>query len=346
MASQYAKDKPVGFTNRIEKVALVGAGGTLGKHIAQELVKTGKHVVTALTRSGSNNKLPEGVSPVIVDYDDETSLVEAMKGHQILIITLAVRAPPGTQSKLIKAASKAGVSYIMPNAWGTNPLDEKLMKDTFFYQGFVDACKEIESLGVSKWFVLSCGFWYEFSLGGTADRYGFDFHKRSLVLFDDGNTKINTSTWAQCGRAVASFLSLKLLPEDKSDNSPAIENWANRAFYASSFLVSQKDMFESVKRVTGTTDADWTISNENSEERYKKGVQDLQKGDVKGFVRLMYTRVFFPNGGGDYESSQGLQNDILGLPKEDLDEATKVAIKMALDGWLEATYGAVGSRSG
>lgn len=198
---------------------------------------------------------------------------------------------------------------------------------------------------MSKWVVLSCGFWYEFSLGGTEDRYGFDFENRSLVLFDDGNTKINTSTWAQCGRAVAAFLSLKLLPEDQEDKSPAIENWTNRAFYASSFLVSQNDMFESAKRVTGTTDADWKITREDSKERYKKGVEDLQKGDVKGFVRLMYTRVFYPNGGGDYETSKGLQNDILGLPKEDLDEATKDAIHLALNGGLEAIYGRVSTRS-
>lgn len=198
---------------------------------------------------------------------------------------------------------------------------------------------------MSKWIVLSCGFWYEFSLGGTEDRYGFDFHNRSLILFDDGNTKINTSTWAQCGRAVASFLSLKLLPQDGGDKSPAIDNWANGAFYASSFLVSQRDMFESAKRVTGTTDADWTISSEDSGERYKKAVQDLQKGDMKGFMRLLYTRVFFPTGDGDYESSRGLQNDVLALPREDLDEATRAAIDLALNGGLEARYSGVASRS-
>lgn len=120
----------------------------------------------------------------------------------------------------------------------------------------VAARGQIESLGVSKWIALVCGFWYEFSLGGTRDRYGFDFHDRSIVFFDDGNAKINTSTWLQCGRGVASFLSLKLLPEDENDKEPAIENWANGAFYVSSFLVSQKDMFESVKRVTGTTEAE------------------------------------------------------------------------------------------
>lgn len=92
--------------------------------------------MTAITRSGSTNKLPDSVNSVIVDYDDETSLVEAMKGQQILIITLAVRAPPGTQSKLIRAASKAGVPYVMPNAWGTDPLNEKLMQDTFFQKPF------------------------------------------------------------------------------------------------------------------------------------------------------------------------------------------------------------------
>ncbi|KAG8169868.1 hypothetical protein KVR01_000613 [Diaporthe batatas] len=287
MSPEYAKDQADGFVNRIDKVAIVGAGGNLGRFIAQELVKTEKHAVTAITRSGSTNSVPEGVSSVNVDYEDETSLVRAMKGHQALVITLAVKAPPGTQSKLIKAAAKAGVPYIMPNAWGSDPSNEKLMQDIFVQKSFTDARDEIEALGVSKWVSLACGFWYEFSLGGTAHRYGFDFHNRSLVLFDDGNAKINTSTWAQCGRAVASFLSLKLLPQDEDDRSPAIDNWANGTLYTSSFLVSQKDMLESVKRVTGTTDADWTVTREDSGERYRQGILDFQKGDLTGFARLI-----------------------------------------------------------
>ena len=187
-----------------------------------------------------------------------------------------------------------------------------------------------------KWTSLACGFWYEFSLGGTADRYGFDFHNRSIVYFDDGTTKIDTSTWLQCGRAVASFLSLKLLPEDEADGSPAVENWANRVLHVSSFLVSQKDMFESVKRVTGTTDAEWTVTHESSEERFKQAVKDLQGGDFHGFVRLLYTRVFFPESNGNFEARTGLDNETLGLPKEDLDEATQEAIRLALNGQLSA----------
>lgn len=78
------------------------------------------------------------------------------------------------------------------------------------------------------------------------------------------------------------------------------------------------------------------ITYEDSEERYKKAVQDLHDGDHNGFVRLLYTRVFYPNGGGDYETSKGLQNEILGLPEEDLDEATKEAIRLPLNGELSA----------
>lgn len=194
--------------------------------------------------------------------------------------------------------------------------------------------EQCETLGVSKWVALACGFWYEFSLGGTAERYGFDFKERSVTFFDDGTTKINTSTVAQCGRALAALLSLKLLPEDEDDRDPAISRWDNDVVYVSSFHVSQRDMFESAKRVTGTTDADWTIAYEDAEKRYKRGIEDMQKGDLKGFVRLMYSRVFFPNGGGSYEDTKGLQNGVLGLPQEDLDEATAEGIRRGLAGVL------------
>lgn len=194
--------------------------------------------------------------------------------------------------------------------------------------------EQCESLGVSTWIALSCGFWYEFSLGGTADRYGFDFRTRAVTFFDDGTTRINTSTFAQCGRAVAALLSLKRLPEDERDEDPTLARWANGVVYVSSFLVSQRDMYESAKRVTGTADADWTVRHEGSAERYRRGVEDMKKGDLGGFVRLMYTRMFFPDGGGAYEETRGLQNDVLGLPQEDLDEATKEAVRRGLEGVL------------
>lgn len=95
---------------------MVQASGSIGRYFVKELLETGKHTVTALTRQGSTNKLPEGVHPVPINYDDEAAIVDALKGQQFLIITMAVTAPADTESKLIRAAAKAGVPYVMPNA--------------------------------------------------------------------------------------------------------------------------------------------------------------------------------------------------------------------------------------
>lgn len=181
--------------------------------------------------------------------------------------------------------------------------------------------------------MLVCNFWYEFSLGGGPDRYGFDFKKRSLVWFDDGNVAINTSTWPQCGRAIANLLSLKEFPDNETDRSPSLSQFRNGSIYISSFrLISQRDMLESVKRVTDTTDADWIITHESAEQRWKDSRAALQQGNRAVFTKMLYSRMFFGNGGGDYQSTRGLHNELLGLTVEDLDEFTAVGIRMGENG--------------
>jgi hypothetical protein len=306
------------------------AGGQMGKHLTEHLLKTGKHTLTAIARPNSTSTSPEDVKVARVDYsgDDLSALVEALKGQQFLLITMAVTAPRDTMSKLIRAAAQAGVPYVLPNWFGQDPANKALCDDCML-TGMNDPIRaEIASLGVSSYVQLASNFWYEFSLGGGPNRFGFDFTNRSLVLFDGGKVSINTSTWAQCGRAVASLLSLKEFPDDETDTSPTLSQFRNRAVYISSFRLSQLDMFESVKRVTGTTDADWNITHESAEQRWRDSNALVMKGDFGAFTKMLYNRTWFANGGGDYESSRGLDNEVLGLPKEDLDECTKVGIKM------------------
>ncbi|EJD37896.1 putative oxidoreductase CipA [Auricularia subglabra TFB-10046 SS5] len=332
---KYAKNQPAGFVNRIEKVAIVGAAGTLGGYFVRELLKTGKHTVTALTREASTSKLPAGVQAAPVNYDDHASLVRALRGQQFLIITMSVRAPKDTESKLVRAAAEAGVPYVMPNAYSPDPVNEKLMNEILFGRAFLATRREIEELGVSKWVTLGTGFWYEWSLLGEPDRFGVDLKNKTIKFYDDGNSKITTSTWGQCGRAVAALLSLRLYPDDENDAAPALDNWANKCVYISSFRVSQKDMFESIKRVTSTADADWTVSYVKSDERVKAALKALQhdRGDRPAFIRLMYTRVFYPTGEGDH-SRLGLANEALGLPQEDIDAATSEGLRLLDEGKL------------
>ena len=86
-------------------------------------------------------------------------------------------------------------------------------------------------------------------------------------------------------------------------------------------------MLESALRVTGTKKDDWTITKEPSQERYSSGMKEMQEGNRAGFAKMMYTRVFYPDGCGDVEHNKGTLNKLLNLPKEDIDEATKAAIE-------------------
>jgi hypothetical protein len=270
-----------------------------------------------------------------VDYADEATLVAALRGQQFLIITLSVKAPPQTHAALVRAAGKAGVPYVMPNGYGSDTANDALMRDDRLGGAGVKAwCKEIEDAGAG-WVAMVCGFWYEYSLVVGAVCLGFDHAEKKVTLYDGGETKVNLTTFEQCARAVAALVSLKELPEDEDDEEPTVSRWRNKLLYVASFRVSQREMLESWKRVTGE---EWTVESQPSEERYRKGVEMMQSAGDPGMAHIgaalaTFARIFYPDESGDYESSRGLANGLLGLPKEDLDERTRAAKKMLDDGY-------------
>ncbi|KAJ7573706.1 putative isoflavone reductase family protein [Mycena floridula] len=315
--------------NYIQKVAVVGAGGNIGTYIVEELLKTGKHRVTAITRADSTSKLPSGIEVKKVNYDDPVSLVEALQGQDALIITMNAMSPPDQSAKLIEAAAAADVHWVVPNEYSTDPNEKEMQQDILIGPPKEADRDLIEKLGKSSWVGITCSFWYETSLGSGPAFYGFDFKNRSVTFFDKGTQKVNTTTLPQTALAVARLLSLKVSPDDANDKSATLSQFRNKTLYVSSFLVNQKDILESILRVTGTKESDWKIGYEASEARYAAGLAVMKGGDRRGFVKALYSRVFYPDGSGNYEARHGLHNDILGLPKEDIDDFTKLAVKKA-----------------
>ena len=94
-------------------------------------------------------------------------------------------------------------------------------------------------------------------------------------------------------------------------------------------------MFESVLRVTGEKASDWKVTHEPAKERFDAGVKEYQGGDFGGFAKLLYSRCFFPDRPGDFEVEGGDDNEKLGLPKEDLDEFTKIGVQLAESGYFD-----------
>jgi hypothetical protein len=360
----YAKDQAVGFTNRIERVAIAGvrltilaplnslltlrlkATGTLATHIISHVLSLpNPPTITALVRPSSTHPLPASVIRREVDYASAASLTAALHSQQFLIICLAATAPPSTNVLLIRAAASACVSYVMPNAFGYDLANEELCRDTWHAMLAKQDIALLEEVGVS-WVAMVCGLWYEYSMAMGEEWFGFDFANKRLTLFDDGTTRVNVTTWEQCGRAVAGLLALRELPDDEHDKAPSLGSFRNKPLYVSSFLVSQRDMFASWKRVSGEKDEEWTISHEGSMKRYQRGVKEMEGGSMSGRATAMFSRGWYENGDGNYEERYGLANGVLGLPKEDLDDATKRAKAMVEEGYREEKMRAVAAAMG
>ncbi|KAI0512602.1 NAD(P)-binding protein [Xylaria bambusicola] len=310
----------------LKKIAIVGATGRLGRYFVDELLKTGQHTITALTRGNSRDKLPADVNIAQVDYSSEESLVAALQGQEFLAIVLAASAPPNTHSFIVKAAAKAGVSYIMPTTYGADVANENMVRDEPYHQGALAKVKEIESLGLNH-ITMCCGFWYEWSLALGENAFGIDIKSKKAILFDYGATKLSVSTFRQCGRAFAALLSL---PE--SGATPSLSDFKNKPFRFNSFCVSQRDMLDSVQRAQGTNDRDWDIKSEPSSKRVADGFTEMRQGNRLGFVKAMYSRAFYPSADADYEARHSTSNEILGLPQESLDDTTGELVKGLEDG--------------
>ncbi|KAK4155926.1 hypothetical protein C8A00DRAFT_41564 [Chaetomidium leptoderma] len=304
MARKNAKDQPPGFTNRIERVALVGAGGQLGKYIAAALLQNQPphHHGPDARRQRQHKPAARGQHPALTRSTTTTNptLVAALHNQQIPQSSpLSVSAAPDTHSKLVRAAAAAaaGVRYVMPNYYSSDLAhDELVARRGAGHRRRRPSC----------WAGSVC--------------MGFDHEVKTMTLYDDGQTaRVDVTTFEQCARAVVALVSLSELPVDEDDDEEG----------------------GPPTRVTGEREGageeEWMVAFEGSRERQQRGVE-MMKSAADPFSARMgaalatFSRIFYPNGGGDYESTRGLANDLLGLPKEDLDERTRVAKQMMDDG--------------
>ncbi|KAK3050709.1 hypothetical protein LTR09_008075 [Extremus antarcticus] len=334
MSPKYTKDQPFGFNNYVTNIAIVGATGSVGEYITKHLLATGKHTVTAITREDSKSTMPPGVKVAKIKYDQPDSIVKALQGQQALIITMKTGQNEASK-RLIAAAAKANVPWVVPNEFGPDFATRSDMgQDSGLLAAVIPVREAVQEHGVSSFIGQVSGFWYEYSLATAPQAYGFDFKNKTVTFLDDGLTKMNTSTWEQCGRALASLFSLPQYPQDTKDESVTISRWANDVVRVESFFVSQRDMLDSILRVTGEKESDWTIKYQPAQERWEEGDAMLKEGGAKfvqGYIQKMYSRVFYKDGSGDF--SDKLDNEHLGLPKEDFDEATKRAVDMVESGY-------------
>ena len=92
--------------------AIAGGTGTLGTYIARALIEHGAQVVI-LSRDGARPTMLDGAQYRVVDYDDEKTLVSALRDVEVVVSALAASAV-SVQPPLATAAKKAGVKLFVP----------------------------------------------------------------------------------------------------------------------------------------------------------------------------------------------------------------------------------------
>lgn len=288
----------------IKNVLIIGAGGNAGTPILKSLLETNDFNITVLTRPQSKATFPSSVNVVKSDYSIE-SFESAFQGQDAVIATVGNGAFDHLK-KIVDAAVRAGVKRFIPSEFGIDTKDPEVIE--FLPAVFGSKRKVIEYLeskqdeGLS-WTAVSTGAFLDWSL--ETGFLGIDIKSKTATIWDSGETVFTATNVAQIGKAVTRVLQK---PEET----------ANRYVYVSSVQTSQKEILDSIERVTGEK---WNVVNVNSESKIKELKGKLENGDYSGIFTLVSAAIAaVPLG--NLEKA-GLNNDLVGLEKESLDETVR-----------------------
>ncbi|ERF75379.1 hypothetical protein EPUS_00172 [Endocarpon pusillum Z07020] len=314
-------------SQKLQNVAIVGAGGQVGKPTLQALLDTKRFNITVVTRESSSTKFPSDSSITVksANYDSHDSIVSALKDNEALILMLNFEAMGQVQLQIIDAAADAGVKWILPTEFGADSANQGLVDMVPINAMRTEPRKRIEEAAKThpglSWIGVVNNPWFEYSLKGGF--FGIDFKNKAATFYDEGTTRFNTTLIGTVGLAVARLLSLPI----EATSGPSLSKYANKFIYISSFHTTQREILEAVQKATNTTDSDWTVKKASAQAWIDEGNEKVAKGDFSGMINLLYGAVMKEGLGGDFEATRGTSNEVLGLPKEDMVEVIKKIVE-------------------
>ncbi|KAK4507375.1 hypothetical protein PRZ48_001110 [Zasmidium cellare] len=297
----------------LKKIVIVGASGNTGSSILKHLLAINKTIsITIVSRDSSKATFPS--SPQITlkkgSYSDASFLETAFQGSELAAFCLA-HSGEQDQPKLIEAAAKAGVKYIVPNEYSLDGLS-KPAADHPIVKGKVATRELVKEKGM-KFISPVTGPWTELSI--TWGLFGIDVRNRRATLYNDAGEN-NTASIGQVGLTIAKVLSLPVTSQDNPRAS--VEHYANNFIYISSFCTTQGKIFEAVKKATSTSDADWEIKHST--------ISKLANADM---MSQLYSFYMGDGRGGNFDAKATEDRKTLGIEEEDLDEVVKGALTPA-----------------
>ncbi|KIX05746.1 uncharacterized protein Z518_03718 [Rhinocladiella mackenziei CBS 650.93] len=296
------------------KVALAGATGNLGIPILRALLAA-KYPVTVLTRKGSDNasKLPQdsNITVAEVDYSSVANLTDVLKGHTVVISTLASESV-GNQTPLVDASIAAGVTRFIPSEFGSNTLNPKSAALPVFK--YKVETREYLKAAAAK----NPSFSYTLVINGAFFDWGLAIGfivnpaKHSATIFNGGDVPFSTTTLATIAQAVVGVID-------------HLSETANRAVYVQDALVTQNQLISYVKEKDGK---EWELKPKDTEELRQECFAELAKGPEANIGMAMVGFIASAIYGDGYEGdfSKFLDNELLGIKGMSEDEVKALVL--------------------
>lgn len=307
------------FTDR----QILQAGGNVGSAALKHLLASDREFnITIVTHEGSKSTFPSSPSIAVKkgSYDDAAFLQNAMKDQDAVVLALGFFGM-GEQPKLIEAAAKAGVKYILPTEYAGDGLNKEMVDAVPVFHGKREARQQIEQLG-AKWIGVATNPWADQSL--RLGLCGVDLFNKKATLYSDSKV-FNMSTLNQVGLGIARLLSL---PTSNPENPRAsLEHYTNNFVYISSFLVTQGRILLSAQEATGTSDSDWTMETDTVAEWIKRCKEQMAQGDRTGMMGITFAYYLGEGLGGNYTDKAVEDMRVLGLEMEDFDAKVKEEVE-------------------
>ncbi|KAM0257006.1 hypothetical protein ACHAQJ_004599 [Trichoderma viride] len=288
-------------------VAIVGAGGNIGKIIFDALVADGSFNITVLSRIDSSAVFPSGVSVYKSDFSD-ADLRFAFKGQDVVISTLGATGF-GEQKKLVDAAVGAGVKRFLPSEFSSNSQDTAVLQLLPLFgqkSELIEYLKAKQSTGLS-WTGVASSLLFDWGLSNGFLEY--DLTNKTATIWDDGDRKFTLTNEKDLGVAVTSILKK---PEET----------ANKYLFISSVETTQNEILAALEEATC---AKWVTNNTTTKAQIDTTLQKLGAGDFSGAFALVRATVFSTTPGlkSNYAKDQTLSNDLLGLKPTNVTETVK-----------------------
>ncbi|KAF2762422.1 NAD(P)-binding protein [Pseudovirgaria hyperparasitica] len=295
------------MASSIKKVAILGAGGNIGKHVLAALVKQ-SFDVTVVSRPTSTSTFPSHIHVVKTEYTP-SELEKAFVG-QDAVVSLVSGDGFADQVKIVDAAIAAGVKRFIPSDFGSDTTNPKAVEAVPIFHHKRQVVQYLESKEDQiSWTAIVTGFFIDFCLAYKL--IPIDAGNKTAVISDGGDVPFSGTTSENVGLATARVL------EKESETK-------NKYVFVSSLTTTLNELVAVYEKTTGSK---FSVTHESTEEVTKTNLQKLQQGDFSAIGPLILASAFRKEAWGDLRTlGSESWNERLGLPAVDVEDVVKAVV--------------------